>query len=112
MTLIRQRQSIGDLRHRVIIEQPVRERRPDGSYSESWETRVAAWARVEPLTGREFWAAAEVNSQVTHRVTMRYRPGLTTRNRLRFRERTLNIASVLNPDERNQVLQLMCEEVT
>ena len=43
-----------------------------------WADVFTTWASVEPLQGREFIAASAVSSEITARVRMRYRPGVTT----------------------------------
>ncbi len=39
-----------------------------------------------------------------------YRAGVAPKQRLLFGARTLNIRAVVNPDERNRWLELLCEE--
>ena len=75
----------GSLRHRVDLQQQGTTVDPaTGDRVTAWVT-VAAAVPVEivPLSGREFLAAAASQSQVTSRITMRYRPGVTAAHRLR-----------------------------
>jgi len=67
-----------------------------------------AWVRG--LTGREFMAAQQTGSDVTNKVTMRYYEGLTPEHRFLVDGRTLEILSVLNVDERNKTMDVMCKE--
>jgi head-tail adaptor len=77
----------GKLRHRIDIQSvattltsPYNE-----DTTEVWTTDRVDRASVSPLTGRELVEAAQVNADVTHKVTMRYVPNLTsTRNRLLY----------------------------
>lgn len=104
--------SAGKLRHRIVIEQPTKTRDPYGAEVETWTPFATVWAAVEPLRGREFFAAQQVNAEVTHRVTLRYIPGVIRAMRVTFKGRILDMVSPpINVDERNQELQLMCVEV-
>ena len=101
----------GRLRHRVTIETPNDEASTYGGPKHVWVPVATVWASVEPLQGREFMAARAANAETTHRVGMRYRGGVTAKQRINFDGRILEIESVMNRDERNAELQLMCKEV-
>lgn len=58
----------------------------------------------------EFWAAQAEHAKVTHEVHMRYRAGVTPRNRVSWGNRVFDIKSAINADERNVELILLCEE--
>jgi SPP1 family predicted phage head-tail adaptor len=100
----------GLLRHYVeihaltIIEDDI------GNQTEEWAKVAEVWAAVEPLQGDEKLAAAYIQAETTHKVTIRYLAGITPANRLLFDGRTLEIESVRNLEERNRELQLMCKE--
>ena len=103
----------GTLRTRVEVQRIAEERDKQGGIVSSWTTIGQRWASVVPLSGREYWSAQQVQSDVTHGVTMRYLEGLTSKHRLRLlhSQRVLNIQSVLDVDERHREMQLMCVEV-
>lgn len=103
----------GLLRHRVVIEQKTHERDSKGGMIERWDEAdpfARVWANVEVVGGTEQHRANQVQTTDTHRVTLRYLPGLTTRMRLKHNGRVLNIQSIKNIGERNRVLELMCIE--
>jgi SPP1 family predicted phage head-tail adaptor len=99
---------IGKLRHRVEIQEFTTVIDDDGYPTENWGTIATVWASVEPVSGKEYWAAAAVQAETTVKVTMRYRDGITTAHRLRFGGRVYDIKAVINVEERNRVLELMC----
>jgi len=104
--------NIGKLRHRVTIQKvTVTQDADTGEVSETWSTLGQVWAEVAPLSGRELFAAQQVEAQVSHQVTTRYRGDVTPNMRISHNSRTLNIESVINPGERNRELQLLCTEV-
>ena len=102
----------GKLRHRLIIQRPpvVPVRDSTGAEVETWEPVSAVWGRVEPLSGRELYAARQFNAEVSHRVTMRFAEGIIPTMRVLFGSRAFDVHAVLNPDERNRELQLACSE--
>lgn len=93
---------------------------PSPLQDSNWGTTVVRWAEVLPLTGRELFQGQQVRQDVTHRVTMRwfrgapptgsYLPAVNPKMRLQLNGRTLQIASVINVEERNVELVLMCRE--
>ena len=100
----------GSMRHRIRIEAPTETQRPDGSVIRIWHTFLSAWASIEPLTGREHFAAEREQADVSHRIRMRFAPGITHKMRISFASRIFEIESVINVGERNRELILMCRE--
>lgn len=104
--------NIGKLRHRVTIEHKVRMRDPEtNEIIEGWQPLTTRWGSIEPLRGREYWAAAQTQAEVTHTVRMRYTPGITPAMRLVHRGRYFNIVVVRNLDEENRVTEILATEV-
>jgi SPP1 family predicted phage head-tail adaptor len=72
------------------------------------------WAAVEALSattfGREVFSGQQKTSEVTHRVTIRYLDGVTSSMNVWFRNRQFQIEAVVDPDEQQKVLYLLCIE--
>lgn len=102
----------GELRQRVTVEAPVVTRNSQGGFGEDWAVAEQRYAKIEPLSGREFFEAQRVDSDVTHMVTMRYYEGLTTSHRITYGSRTFYIESVINAEERDWKTVAMCREST
>lgn len=75
-----------------------------------WGDVATLWAAVEPLRGREFFAAKELNADITLRIRVRYRDGITPKMRLVDGDHIYLIQAVINPEMRGIELQLMCQE--
>lgn len=102
--------AIGRYRHRIEIQRSTWSQDPvTGEMTYSWETEAIVWAAVEPLQGREFFAAASIQSETTTRIRMRYRPGIDTAMRILFDGSIYNITSIIEPQKRRRELQLMCQ---
>jgi|CXWL01.1.fsa_nt_gi SPP1 family predicted phage head-tail adaptor len=101
----------GHFRHRINIEAQQETRDDHGGIARAWIAQATRRASVKPLTGREFFSAQAVNSDVTHEIRMRYYDGLNTSHRLIHDGRTFHIKSVISVDERNRETVVLCAEV-
>jgi len=102
----------GKLRHRVAILQKQTTIDPDGYPIETWEPLYSAWAKVEPISGREYYQAAAVQAQHQVRFTMRYRKDITPAMRLRWDGEDYEIKAVIDLEGRRRWLQIMVEAVS
>lgn len=104
----------GKLRHLVTIQSPVSTKDDSGGpVISSWVnlSPETTYASIEPIGGRELWALQMANSLTTHRITIRYQQGITARCRVKYGDRYFQISAVLNVEERNRELQLLCTEI-
>lgn len=90
----------GTLRHRISIEQRTEtQSMTAGDQSQGWVPFIRAdWARITPTSGRELISAGAVQNAGTFEIEMRWRPGVTAKMRVTFKDRTgttrhLNILS-------------------
>lgn len=78
-----------------------------------WEDIVTVWAAREPLKGRDFFAAAAAQSEITVRYKIWYRPGIEASMRLvDMRDnRTYDIKTPLDDvfDDRTETHLLVAE---
>lgn len=102
----------GEYRHRITLQQAQQVRNDIGDTVTTWVpalTRIAA--SVQPLRGREMFAAAQTQSAVDHRITIRYQRGITRDLRIIWHlsegDVPLDIISVINTDAANVQLELM-----
>lgn len=64
----------GKLKQRVTLKRPSGGGRDQyGQPTDEFKPVATVWASVEPLRGREFFAAQQVNSEITTRIRIRYR---------------------------------------
>lgn len=76
----------GLLRHKVTIQRAVDVQTGSGAVETVYENwLVDVWAEVLPLSPRELIAARAVQSEITAKVRIRYRPGLDARMRVYHR---------------------------
>jgi SPP1 family predicted phage head-tail adaptor len=75
----------------------------------TWSDSSAVWASVEGVSAREALIAGQQETSVTHKVRMRYLPGLTSQHRFSWRSRTLEIVSLLEHGNRSEH-EAICQE--
>jgi SPP1 family predicted phage head-tail adaptor len=100
----------GQLTKPIIIEELVESVTDSGGDDGEWGVKYQTKAAIAPASGSEIWYAARCQSVVSHSVTMRYKSDVTAAMRLRYRERVFNIRAVINIDEADQWLKLLCDE--
>jgi SPP1 family predicted phage head-tail adaptor len=101
----------GELRHSVIIQERSTTQNSFGEEPDTWADVATVRAAIKPIQGKEFVAAKQAQSETTHKVIMRYWPGLTAKHRLKFGSRILEIEMIRNIDERNHMYELRCVEL-
>lgn len=103
----------GNLRHRITFQEQTEAQNDYGEKNKDldWIDVTTVWASINPISGKEFFSAEKVSSEVSHKINMRYIPGISPDMRIQFRERLFHIISVINFQERNIELQLLCKEL-
>ena len=92
-----------ELNHRVTFERMQEVIDPVTGYrTEAWVEVAAAFARVDPMLGRERLAAMQVVAVEQTKFTMRHLTGITTYDRLRWDGGEWNIQSIVNVGGRNR----------
>ena len=87
---------------------------PDGAggfqESDSLDTVAVVWANINPLRGREYVQAQQDRAEITHKVTLRYRKDIDRACILDYENRKFEIMHIINIQEKNRYLELMCKE--
>jgi SPP1 family predicted phage head-tail adaptor len=99
----------GKLRERVTVQIASGTTNALGETVLAWANSSAVWASVEGVSAREALIAGQNQVSMSHRVRMRYLPGLTQQMRLSWRSRTLEIISLLEHNNRSEH-EVICQE--
>lgn len=102
----------GKLRHRLTIQEPTETKNAYGELITSWSTYETVWGSVEPLRGRELWAAREKEARIDVRIRIRYLADITAKMRIIFGSHIYQIESIIDVELLHNEMQLMCYEVT
>jgi SPP1 family predicted phage head-tail adaptor len=99
----------GKLRERVTVQQASAARNSLGEAVLSWSDFATVWASVEGVSARESLTAGQQETTISHRVRLRYLPGLSANMRFSWRSRTLDIVSLLEHGNRSEH-EAICQE--
>ena len=83
-----------------------------GGFITSYSTTATIFAAIWPVSAAETVQSMQPTMTISHRVRIRYRSVLRASWRIKFGLRYFNIVSVINPNEKNEMLDLMCKEAT
>lgn len=102
----------GKLNKKISIQKQGSTKDQYGHTVETWDVfKNNVWASVDPIVGKEYFAAETVNSEVTHKIRFRYLPGIDPSMRIVYKNRKFSIQSAINYKEANIEWQLMCREL-
>ena len=99
----------GKLRERVTVQIASGTTNALGETVLAWSDSSSVWASVEGVSAREALAAGQQDTTITHKVRLRYLPGLTQSMRFSWRSRTLEIVSLLEHGNRSEH-EAICQE--
>jgi len=104
----------GDKDRLVTLQEWTETGTDDRGHTEgSWGNLAAnatEWVGIKPLTARTAEYAHQLFTEATHQVRMDYRADVTKEFRLLYGSRALHIGHVINIDEANIMLELLCVE--
>lgn len=101
----------GDLRHRITIQrQHIDIDQTTGDRHVHWQDVVNVWAKISPVSVREFVQNQQQQHQVNTRITIRYRKDIDTDCRLVHDGKIYNIIGILaDAYTGKEYLTLACE---
>ena len=102
--------SIGKMRYRVAIEGATNTRDAGGGISQSFSPVTYIYANIKPMNANSTYRQGIVQEKVTHEVTIRYMKNISTNSRVTYGSRNFNVKGIINVDERDRFLKLLCEE--
>jgi SPP1 family predicted phage head-tail adaptor len=103
----------GSLRHRIDIQVQTPTNDGMGGQSLSWASvsgMSTVPASVWPLSSNERLESMKKELEVTHKIRIRYRSGITSKNRIVFGSRVFDIISFLNVSEKNRYIDILALE--
>ena len=100
----------GKLNKKIQIME--RGRIPDGGggYEDALVLIKNTWANVRPASGREKWEAQQAQSEISHKVTIRYTDLIDHSHIIVFNGREFDIQYIINVNEANRFLEIQTLE--
>lgn len=75
----------GKLNQRLTLQQRVASQDGLGQAAGAWQDVATVWGRAQPLRGREFFAAGQMQASAEVKFTIRYRPDVAASWRVLWR---------------------------
>lgn len=101
----------GEFRHIITFQEMEENKNSFGEMTKVWVDKFSTRAGIYPLSGKEFFATDKENSEISHKINIRYRPGINNNMRIIFEGRVFDIESIINFQERNILIQIMAKEL-
>jgi SPP1 family predicted phage head-tail adaptor len=102
----------GPLQKKVTFERRSSKLTSFGEAKDVWRPIAETWASIEPLSGREFFAALQTQSDVSVRIVCRYTQAVSTvkaQDRIVHKNTVYDIRHPpIDKDMRNREMQFMC----
>lgn len=103
----------GRLRHRGVIQAFVTgspQYSPSGEPQAAWTDLATVWCSIEPLNGRELFAAQEHHSEVEVRIRIRYRDDVTAQMRVSHESKYYVVLAIIDHELRHREQDLLCSQ--
>lgn len=99
----------GAMRHRITLQSKSETRDTMGGAVITWTDEITIYAAAEPLQGREYFSAEQVQSEVEVRFRIRYFSRLRPEWRVLWEARPYEIVDIIDPLGRHIEQQLMAK---
>ena len=100
----------GQLRHSLIFQKETRSRNSFNEEEVTWADHCTVWGQVLPNAGRKYYEGLQANSEVTGEIHIRYRTDILPTMQIKHGDRTFEILSIVNPQERDRELLIYYKE--
>lgn len=102
--------NVGSLNKRITIQNVTKVSDGMGRFTETVVDVATVWAAIWPTSANEQVQAMQTVMTISHRIRIRHRSILKASWKIKFGNRFFSIVSIINPNEANEYLDLMCKE--
>lgn len=102
---------IGVKRNRVDLQHRTATVGEMGERTWTYSSYATQWASIEPLRGRELEFAQQIEAVVDVQIGIRHNANLINTDRIVWGSRRFEIEAILNQQERNREMTLLCKEL-
>ena len=95
---------------RITLQSVAQTTDNQGGYTDVWSDGDTVWAFIEPIKGYEKFQNAQMETPVTHKITIRYNSTATTAKRVKYGSRFFNIVEMINIDEADAYMKITAVE--
>jgi len=101
---------IGALNKTIVLQSKTEVDDGMGAFTSTWGDEYTVKGAIWPVTGKEMIQNSALTSTISHKIQIRYLPDVKATWRVKYGTRLFNILSVINQNERNRVIDLICKE--
>ncbi len=98
------------IRRQIELQTPTETPDTSGGFTVTWATTYTIWAEILPISSRELMIYMETQEKASYRFRIRYLSGISAKMRIKYGTRYFNIHAMINPDERNEMIEIIAEE--
>lgn len=103
---------IAKLRHRITLQEAAITRGDRGAEVLAWNDVAVVYADIRTVGGQEQVLASQLEvATLLHTITIRYRPGIVPKMRVKWGDRVFSVEAIIERDNRMRVLDLSCREL-
>lgn len=102
----------GRKKNKIELYSPVELKDEYGDISIVWEKQIGIWSKATPARGKEYFAQLQTNNKNLMTFTISYRSDISDKWRVLYKNQYYEIHNIINVDEKNTDLELMCSVLT
>lgn len=100
----------GALKNRITFQRQTKTADGAGGGSIVWSDIAETRAFIKPMSGNERLQSMRLETNVTHRIFIRYRTDIRTDDRISYKGRTMQIRALINIEEQNKWIEIYADE--
>ncbi len=101
----------GSLRHPLIFQSRSEGKDAAGGKIITYTDTFTDMGSIEPLRGTEYWEAKKANVEVTGKIKIRWRAGVSPTMRIKTADgRYFKIIAIMSPGEKRRLLEIIYTE--
>lgn len=102
----------GEFNKLISIEQKSTTSDGMGGFTEGYTNFASSvYASIWTVSAKEQIQSSKETMDITHRIRIRYRAGITAGMRIKYKTSYYNIKSIINPNMSNKILEILAAEV-
>ncbi len=98
----------GELKRVITFKKNVGE--DDWTTETTQPTVCQTWAKITPVSGKQFWEAQSIGATVTHEVYIRYREDINASMIIDYKGRIFDIVYIFDIDEAQKFMKILAKE--
>ena len=102
---------IGDLKKRLILQSMTKTADGMGGWTKVPKNEATVWGSIWPISASEQVQAMQTVMTISHRIRIRYNDDIKASWRINYRTKYFNIVSIINPNMKDELLDIMVKEV-